>query len=505
MTTKEFLKLVVTTEEGYFCLSFKAITGPEWINNWFNWPDDLELILQSAEANKSNYNVYFSSYLFSEKSKEKQFVLPSRTIQADLDEAEISNFSILPTITIETSPGRTQGFWILANQLDLESHEILSRKLTYAIPNSDHTGWPLGHIVRLPNTINHKYLDGPKNTSVYHFTGKEYNSQDIELLPDHSSISAQADTEWLDKELTLPEIGPLELLENIKSKPSFPIKVYQQYDVEQRDRSSALFALLCAAFRAGCTREEVFHLASHSANNKFKNLHYNGNRELAKDILRAEQVVNTKVSNARQAILEARKLSGLQAEKRQYIYKLVLQVMLSEGEFFHAIDDTLWYVRRDSGRPISIIERSNYLENLLDLQFGLNSTEVETAYVIAGLVAYVRSLPINAKVSSLSYYTPENNTVLIHTGRKEVLVVTKDTVVTVTNGSFGILFLWDVSTEVFIPYYNTEPWHEFLFGECFDNLVDISRDDAMALLRTWFFFLLMRNDAVARPILALFG
>jgi hypothetical protein len=92
-------------------------------------------------------------------------VLPSRTIQCDLDEAIVPVVNA-PNILVETSPGRHQGFWIMRDPMEPEILEPLSKRLTYSVPDADRSGWSLGHKMRLPGTFNYKYPSGPKIVKV---------------------------------------------------------------------------------------------------------------------------------------------------------------------------------------------------------------------------------------------------------------------------------------------------------------------------------------------------
>ena len=88
-----FLQQVVTTPEGYLELGVRNGT---WQQEWYSWPDQLVTITNrtlSAEG-----DVYFTAHLFKSKDSHKENVLPSRTIQADLDNADVASIALQPTI-----------------------------------------------------------------------------------------------------------------------------------------------------------------------------------------------------------------------------------------------------------------------------------------------------------------------------------------------------------------------------------------------------------------------
>lgn len=505
MDLKEFLTTVITGESGFFCLGIKPAGEPSWWEEWYNWPADIDNIVTRAHHLKEDNNIYFSSYLFSAQKSTKEHVLASRTIQADLDDADINNLPITPSILVESSPGRHQGYWILSSELEPDQHEILSRKLTYSIPLCDHSGWALGRKVRLPETLNHKYLEGPQPVKIVSITKTRPDPSTIELLQDINIETAAKEEEWLSNLPTTFSISALELLESIK--PSIPLRIYIQYSTKAKDRSRAIWALMCSAFRAGLNRNQVYWLAKHSENNKFSTLRHNGDKELGKDVLRAEQVTKTQVIDVKTAILEARKLTQASAtEKRQIILELVLAHMKMLGMFIRTSDDNIWYIRKDLGRPIIITPRSEYLAMILDLQFGLNAIEIEQGYVVQGLSSYTRSLHATAITGSLSHYDPDTDTVLIHTGKKDVIRITKSNIERAINGSYGIVFPWISSNQEFEPKLHTKiNWAEILFENVFDNVIGLDKEEAEALIKVWFLFLIFRNGCASRPILALFG
>lgn len=504
MIVSEFIRTVITSESGYFCLALSTPSGENWREEWFKWPEQTNDIIDRAINCATEFNVYFSSYLFSTRSRQKQFVVPSLTIQADLDTANASDLPLEPNVLVESSPNRYQAYWLLDELIDLDAHEILSRKLTYAIENCDRSGWPLGRMLRIAGTLNHKYLEGPYDVKVIRDSKRRHRPSSLELLPDVPDAKTDTfDESFIDNPPTDYEIGPQELLNNCRA--TLPVKVVQQYNVRARDRSAAIWALECAGFRIGLTREQVFWLAKHTANNKFADLRYHADRELAKDVLRAEALVQSKVTDARSAILEARKLPGVVHEKRQHLANLILAHMKEQGEFLRTTDDNGWYIRRDLGRPINITSHSQYLEMILDLQYGLNASEADQTYVVQSLSSHSRALPATAINASLSYYDGDGGVLLLHSGKKDVYRIGATHIETVGNGAYKLVFPWPVNMEPFAISPHKAEWHTILFGDCLNNVVGIESKHAMAMLRVWFLFLLFRNAAVSRPILALFG
>lgn len=511
MELSDFLDIVITSpEEGFFCFASGGPNVGGWSERWYRWPAQKQDILDAVERARGTSNVYFSTYLFNSSSSMKSNVLPTRTIQADLDEADISDLPLEPTVLVRTSPGRHQAYWVLKDALPPETHELLSRKLTYAIQKCDHSGWPLGRKIRMPETFNFKYLDGPKPIEVIASSRKTYPVDAFEMLPEASSATETSDQEhWLENVHTLAlDIAPLELLESIRTK-GLSAKAYLLYSSPATDRSATLWALMLQAFRCGLDRDAVYWLALHSKNNKFADLRFHGERELAKDVLRAEATVRKSGSDPREVINQSRRLAPASIRK-QTILSQVTQFMRERGSFLHAMDDSLWYVRRDIGRPVLVGESSDYLDALLDVEYGLNKTEVEHNYAAAGLVSYTRNSAINAWKSALSYYDPDNQSLMLHMGRKDVLRVSPSGLDTIIDGAHGVIFPWQSSVEAFTLGTPDPDWAQSLFGlsagrDALHNVIGMTPAQVKALLRVWFLFILFRNIAVSRPLLATFG
>lgn len=518
MDTRHFLSTVVTSSQpGWFCLAVSNGSGG-WLEQWHNWPADIDKIVERADEQSKHANVYFSSYLFRAPQSTKANVLPTRTLQADLDNADIRTLPREPTVLVETSPGRHQGYWVLDQELDPDAHETLSKKLTYSIPLCDRSGWPLGRKVRLPNTFNYKYLSGPKRVSVLRASGTTYGAEEFEALPDVPQfLTEHFDDGFVESPTGTPGIEGIELLDAIKD--IIPVNVYVNYGAVQSDRSEALWALMCWGFKAGLNRQQVFTLAKGSANNKFADQKHRGDQDLAKDILRAEHTVRSNIQDDKQVILELFKSATSPIERKRAIFQVVLKSMQAQGEFLYALQGHAWYIRRDMGKPITISLMSEHLQSLLDIQFGLNPTEAESKYTIASIRSFAYTLPQDAIQGALSYYNAGDQAsgpyMLIHTGKKTVMHITRDEITSATDGAYGVVFPWIPSADTFTPALGagaTVDWGSEVFGNgsrgfgsSVDNVTNMTPAQAMAVLKVWLMFVLFREAAAARPILATLG
>lgn len=502
ISMEQFLRAVVTTDSGYFCLLIGKDNNTNCKEEWYKWPVDLPKIVQRAESAEGN--VYFSSYLFSKPDSHKEFVLPSRTIQADLDNAKLETVALRPTVLVETSPGRHQGYWVIQEQLELPELELLSRRVTYGIEACDHSGWPLGHRVRVPGTHNHKYPKEPTVQTLEIALNKYKVSELYARFPELVKVptAVQYDDTWL-KDPPVLEIGPQELFSHYQSR--LPRKVITGFNNVAQDRSAALWALMRALFRAEASRDEVFWLAKHSANNKFAELRYSQDLELGKDVLRAEAEQKRSVTSfddLHEAFREMRKLVATQAERHSTIAREAIKILRAEGDFVECDDGKSWYIPTLTGRPIFLGERSQDFRTLLEAKFGLNATELETRYVVHAILALPKR---KVELGTLSFYQKEGRTLLLHSGEKFVHIITAEGVTTQVNGAYGVMFSWQLGDEPFTLDTPLEDWAHTLFEGYFDNVVGLTHDQTAALFKVWILFILVRNVASSRPILALFG
>lgn len=515
MDLRDFLETVVTTDSGWFVLLYCHKDTPlDKKEEYFGWPDDKERIIERIKELAEDHQVYFSPYLFSEPDSHKTSVLPSKTIVADLDEANILYLNPKPSILVRTSPGRHQGYWLLSELASSPAkHEELSQRITYSIPRCDRGGWFLGKKVRLPETQNFKYSDGPKPVDIIKVEERRYNPLDLESIPSLSdkviaAIDQESDISWLPKALEMAKsVGPLELL--ARTSAMLPERVLAIYDKPQPDRSRALWDLEVSCVLAGATHEEIYIIASQSANNKFHDLLYGADEALAHDINRAFSKIGLDEPGSARAHIENIRFDKLPAiKKKQDMAAVVTNELNDIGQFINCTDGTQWYIREDVGRPIPIMMRgSESLQIMLETQFGINPTEPESNYICANLTSLTSQLPQTGTRATLTYYDEPSQALFLHTGRKEVLKISAREVQNLTNGYQEIIFPWNATSDPLVPLFEDtpQPWWEELLGDCFDNILSLPRDEAMVLLRAWILTVLFRNAVMTRPILALIG
>jgi hypothetical protein len=219
-----------------FCISTKSELG-NWRDHFFDRDEmtDAERLVQS----RRNSDVYFCPHGFSKRMRRKQFAVPPCCLYADLDEVDPEAIAWIASIAIESSPGRYVGLWIT----DRPIHEQLNRRLTYAI-GADRGGWDLTQVLRVPGTLNHKYLPSVPVRTLWN-RGPKYRVYDLERqLPDAPMVSHR-----------ILDVNP---------HAHNAAKVARRYRVDpirlswsMCDRSRHVWSIGCDMRRRGATPDEV--------------------------------------------------------------------------------------------------------------------------------------------------------------------------------------------------------------------------------------------------------
>lgn len=506
MDLKQFMQTVVTSSEGWLPLCIRSDKG--WVHDWFRYPSQLDDFVITAKHQAEKYDVYSTSALWEKPERKRMYLVEQgyRTIQCDFDNADMSTVQFIPSVSVRSSRGRFQGELILSESVDADYLERLSRKYTCNIVDADRSGWPLGRCIRLPETYNYKYGER-QLVEVTGVSGKIYKPSDLDELPEVELKVANDDLAWIDEgfQTVTFTVGPNELLESIKFK--LAARLVTQYNIVVADRSEYLWALECGCFRAGLSREEVFYLAKHSANNKWTSV-VHGDRELAKDVLRAERTIPAPgTRDVKQIVAATRKIPGTRPERSSYLLSVVSAALKAEGHLVRATDDSTYFVQR--GLVIPIARRSRQFEVYLTNNYGLNASEEDYHYVVNGIWAEATKLPATAIKTALSYFDESSGSVFIHGGDKQVAHVTSQGTTFIENGDYGIIFQRGI-VEPFSFKLNagstpTIDWGEELFGPFTRYVLDLTHAEIVALYKVWLLFVVMRSASVTRPILALLG
>jgi hypothetical protein len=212
-------------------------------------------------------DLYFSPLRY-DGSRRRGFVGKPGIIFADLDDGHTSEVGLPPSLVIQSSPGHYHGYWFLDEPVDPALWEPHARGWTQEL-GADPGGWDLTQVLRMPNSLNHKY-DPPaqvllvqKNLdAVYPLDA--FPKAEVVIRGDESRpISDDAMTDsvfWRAVELGTMPLSAIYWVrataEDIKA-------------LGKIDRSRVMWQVERSLFEAGFTADEVFHMMRGSGVNKW--------------------------------------------------------------------------------------------------------------------------------------------------------------------------------------------------------------------------------------------
>lgn len=310
-----FFKMVFGQNEGIVCIAYASANKKEFREEFFTYPDQLDKMLETIHDKHKDHNMYFCPQLLGEKKRHKENVILAPNVWSDLDTCDPGNLLVEPTIIIESSPGRYQGYWVMEKPLKPEVAEDLSRRIAYkhAEDGADRSGWDLTQLLRIPVTYNYKYRQQDQRpiVRVISATRSLYRMADFKDYPESPS--------YLTTEFPMPDADDLpqdadELLQ--QRRLILNPMIWRLYDEEpDGDWSKALWNLQMLLFEANFTRDEVFVVARNSACNKYKR-DKRPEALLWKEVCRAEAKANL---NHQLLVPDPEKVAKLLSDEEQEI------------------------------------------------------------------------------------------------------------------------------------------------------------------------------------------
>lgn len=293
-----FFKLLFGRNRGYLCLAFLDTSDKRNMQeHWFMYPDELDKALGDIEQFAANNHAYFCPQLFSLKTRKKEYVSITPNAWSDLDKCNPDKLLQPPSIIIESSPNRFQGYWLFdqSNVIDPRDAEDLSRRIAYFHDKdgADKSGWDLTQLLRVPDTFNFKYPDvgnmGYPVVAIREIKKRYYRMEDFDdypLLPDYTYVDAEFPEQ-------LPQESGSDILEKVRREISpLIIRLFTETPPEHK-WSEKLWQLELLLFEAGFSREQVFVICRDSACNKYARDNRSLN-QLWKEICRAQETAEIK-------------------------------------------------------------------------------------------------------------------------------------------------------------------------------------------------------------------
>lgn len=271
MNLKEFFTAILPEEKGWVPFCYPDPSGQRLTEAyWFEWPLELDKMVAWV-ATRDDQELYWSPMLFDEPPSKtnpqhvrKSNVIKVRSVYCDGDESPVEHMNIPPTVTVQTSPGHWQGYWVINDYKNLEPYQFenMCRGL-YAVHEHEgmDSGWALAKRLRVPETMNRKAKYGnPRPVKIINtsdtYTVKEFTDN---YQPYITNANAPEDIPVFEPGTDRAIVSKLnnELITRLWS------------ETPTEDWSKAMYHLECLMWEAGCDNYEVFAVLSTASCNKF--------------------------------------------------------------------------------------------------------------------------------------------------------------------------------------------------------------------------------------------
>jgi hypothetical protein len=279
---------------GNVCVATLTPTG-DFKEFFFEWPLQLNLMLATIEEHAETRNVYFCPQLLIGRKRSRAAVQTCTNIWADLDECQPAAMLVRPSVTIESSPGRYQAYWLLEEPTEPDVAETISKRIHYyhSDEGADRSGWDLSQLLRVPFTYNLK-RDEPAPVRILGIERLKYRAKDFDA---HYPSISKLDPDYLQMPDIPPELTGHDILN--KYMDALPPRVEMLFREVPKETtwSERLWELELTAFEAGLPAVEVYILARDAACNKFARDNKAGHEGLLwRDICRCQAEIKSRAT-----------------------------------------------------------------------------------------------------------------------------------------------------------------------------------------------------------------
>lgn len=262
---------------------------------------------------------------------------------------------------------------------------------------------------------------------------------------------------------------------------------------------------------------EIIWICCRAASNPYLSLGYGQTWETARHVARVAATFSSFGSGILKTVQGIRRRQGRALDKYTDVSKVVISDMEKRGLFLHAINSTYWYIDHESGEPIELGHRNERLQILINRRYGVNASTLEHRNCIEDMITHAGSLPRTAEPATLSYYRDDTRQLWVHFGGREVGVLSAEGgegggggLSVETNGHSGLIFRLPAEADPIVTAgLRTDIplswWDEFLPPGYFVSLTGTEPAAASAVMRVWAQFVLFREYAHTRPLLAFLG
>src|SRR5258706_10966359 len=143
---RDFFRLVFGDESGIVCIAYKSHLDKGFEERFFDYPSQLEAMCDDIDQMAHTLtHIYFCPQLLSRRRRKKEDVSKCTALWADLDECSPDLLQVPASIVVQSSSGRWQALWRLADPLEPYEAESICMRIAYfhAENGADRSGWDL--------------------------------------------------------------------------------------------------------------------------------------------------------------------------------------------------------------------------------------------------------------------------------------------------------------------------------------------------------------------------
>ena len=243
--------------------------------------------LREFERNfpETKYDLYFCPIVYKNNRRRKAEASDIKYLWSDIDEKEdITKLKYKPTYLWESSPNKWQGLWELDRYIDWKEAEIINKELNKLI-GADNC-YDVGHVLRIPGSINHKYKNKPR-------VGKVTNSKAIYRLPKLKKELIGKNNKK-DKGSSKKGANALQIAEKYHLLEGRLGDLLTAKDTAGEDRSEVVWYLESTLYEKGLPLEDIVTVIKSTVWNKWSHMDDGGDGRLRKDIMKIMDKKNEK-------------------------------------------------------------------------------------------------------------------------------------------------------------------------------------------------------------------
>lgn len=174
----EFLRMLTNDQNPH--ATFVPLRGGVPQAPLLNYPwRDAQRTLVSL--NRTGSDIYVTVNVNDTAGRRAENITHVRCIFADYDAGVPKHFALMPSMMVQSSPGKAQAYWLLREPQEPCAQWVAVERAVVYKTNADKNVCDVARVLRVPGFMNHKYPEKPLATLYFRETGcQRYSLDEIE-------------------------------------------------------------------------------------------------------------------------------------------------------------------------------------------------------------------------------------------------------------------------------------------------------------------------------------